>query len=52
MNSLFDRCANARHLKPARTAVVYPLSQASLGAAYEAADAGYIEPALVGPHAR
>lgn len=52
MNSLFDPLRErAATLKPARTAVVYPLSQASLGAAYEAADAGYIEPVLVGPHA-
>ncbi len=52
MTSLFDPLrARAAALKPTRTAVVYPLSQAALAAAYEAADAGYIEPVLVGPQA-
>ncbi|CAB3733797.1 Phosphate acetyltransferase [Achromobacter deleyi] len=35
-----------------RTAVAYPLCAASLGAAVQAQDAGYIEPLLVGPAAR
>lgn len=52
MSSLFDPLrARAAALKPTRTAVVYPLSQAALAAAFEAADAGYIEPVLVGPQA-
>ena len=34
-----------------RTAVAYPLSASSLGAAFEARAAGYIEPVLVGPRA-
>ncbi|MBN9462416.1 MAG: bifunctional enoyl-CoA hydratase/phosphate acetyltransferase [Burkholderiales bacterium] len=52
MSSLFDPLrARARQLEPARTAVVYPLSFAALDAAFEAADAGYIEPVLVGPQA-
>lgn len=50
MSPLFDPLrARATALKPTRTAVVYPLSQAAIGAAFEAADAGYIEPVLVGP---
>ena len=35
-----------------RTAVAYPLCAASLGAAVQAQEAGYIEPLLVGPAAR
>lgn len=35
-----------------RTAVAYPLCPASLGAAVQARDAGYIEPVLVGPARR
>lgn len=35
-----------------RTAVAYPLCAASLGAAVQAQEAGYIEPLLVGPTAR
>ena len=35
-----------------RTAVAYPLSASSLGAAVQARAAGYIEPVLVGPRAR
>ncbi len=35
-----------------RTAVAYPLCTASLGAAVQAQEAGYIEPLLVGPAAR
>jgi len=52
MSSLFDPLrVRAAALRPVRTAVVYPLSQAALAGAFEAADAGYIEPVLVGPHA-
>ncbi|MCO5107438.1 MAG: bifunctional enoyl-CoA hydratase/phosphate acetyltransferase [Burkholderiaceae bacterium] len=52
MSSLFDPLRQrAAALRPTRTAVVYPLSEASMRGAYEAADAGYIEPVLVGPQA-
>lgn len=52
MSSLFDPLRQrARALKPTRTAVVYPMSASALDAAFEAADAGYIEPVLVGPRA-
>ncbi len=52
MSTRFDPLRErAAALRPTRTAVVYPLSGASLGAAFEAADAGYIEPVLVGPRA-
>lgn len=43
---LVARCAG---LRPLRTAIVHPCDTASLGAALEAAEAGLIEPILVGP---
>lgn len=50
MDSLFEPLrARARKLNPTRTAIVYPLSLPALAAAFEAAEAGYIEPVLVGP---
>jgi len=52
MSSLFDPLRQrARALKPTRTAVVYPMSASALGATFESADAGYIDPVLVGPRA-
>jgi phosphate acetyltransferase len=44
--ALLDRCCG---LTPARAAVAYPCDEASLAAAVEAAEAGLIEPVLVGP---
>ncbi len=44
--SLLKRCAG---LRPIRTAVVHPCDVSSLEAAVEAADAGLIDPVLVGP---
>ena len=46
---LISRCAG---LKPAVTAVVHPCDAASLAAALDAAEAGLIEPVLVGPEAK
>jgi phosphotransacetylase/acyl dehydratase len=44
--ALLERC---RGLSPARAAVAYPCDKDSLAAAVEAAEAGLIEPVLVGP---
>jgi phosphate acetyltransferase len=43
---------NKDHLQPIRTAVVHPLSSASLQAASEAAEEGLIIPILIGPVAK
>jgi phosphotransacetylase len=47
--ALLERC---RGLSPARAAVAYPCDETSLAAAVEAAEAGLIEPVLVGPPGR
>ena len=47
--ALLERC---RKLSPARAAVAHPCDETSLAAAVEAAEAGLIEPVLVGPPAR
>ncbi len=47
--ALLDRC---RKLSPARAAVANPCDETSLAATVEAAEAGLIEPLLVGPLAR
>ena len=47
--ALLERCHG---LPPARAAVAYPCDETSLAAAVEAAEAGLIEPLLVGPPAR
>ena len=47
--ALLERC---RGLTPARAAVAYPCDEVSLAAAVEAAEAGLIEPVLVGPPGR
>jgi phosphotransacetylase len=47
--ALRERC---RGLPPARAAVAYPCDEASLSAAVEAAEAGLIQPVLVGPPAQ
>jgi phosphotransacetylase/acyl dehydratase len=47
--ALLERC---RGLSPARAAVAYPCNETSLAAAVEAAEAGLIEPILVGPSGR
>ncbi|MGA7997305.1 MAG: bifunctional enoyl-CoA hydratase/phosphate acetyltransferase [Bradyrhizobium sp.] len=44
--------AKAKGLKPIRTAVVHPVDTVSLLGAIKAAEAGLIEPVLVGPQAR
>jgi phosphate acetyltransferase len=44
--------AKAKGLKPLRTAVVHPVDTVSLVGAIKAAEAGLIEPVLVGPQAR
>ena len=44
-----DRC---KGLPPAKAAVAYPCDETSLAAALEAAEAGLIEPVLVGPPGR
>lgn len=41
--------AQAQLLKPLVTAIVHPVDEASLGGAVEAAEAGILEPVLVGP---
>ena len=47
------RCSTAAAgLTPARAAVAYPCDETSLAAAVEAAEAGLIEPVLVGPPGR
>ena len=46
VQALLERCCG---LTPARAAVAYPCDEASLAAAVEAAEAGLIEPVLVGP---
>ena len=46
---LIERCAD---LSPLTTAVVHPCDAAALGAAVEAATAGFITPVLVGPPAK
>ena len=47
--ALMDRC---KGLPPAKAAVAYPCDETSLTAAVEAAEAGLIEPVLVGPPGR
>ena len=47
--ALIERCAA---LEPVRAAVAHPCDQSSLTAAVEAAEAGLIEPILVGPEAK
>ena len=47
--ALLDRC---KGLPPAKAAVTYPCDETSLTAAVEAAEAGLIEPVLVGPPGR
>lgn len=48
----YDRLINAcKALDPLPTAVAYPCDKSSLSAAVEAADAGLIQPILVGPSA-
>jgi phosphotransacetylase/acyl dehydratase len=44
--ALLERC---RGLTPVRAAVAYPCDEVSLAAAVEAAEAGLVEPVLVGP---
>ena len=48
LEGLLERC---KQLKPMRTGVVHPCSAAALGGAFEAAQAGLIEPVLFGPRA-
>jgi phosphate acetyltransferase len=49
----YDRLlTSARSLPPLRVAVAHPCDDASLGAVFEAAELGLIEPLLVGPTAR
>jgi phosphate acetyltransferase/phosphate butyryltransferase len=47
-----DLVEKAKGLKPIRTAVVHPVDTVSLLGAIKAAEAGLIEPVLVGPQAR
>lgn len=47
-----DLVQKARGLKPLRTAVVHPVDAISLQGAIKAAEAGLIEPVLVGPEAK
>ena len=47
-----DLVQKAKGLKPIRTAVVHPVDTVSLVGAIKAAEAGLIEPVLVGPQAR
>ncbi len=47
-----DLVEKAKGLKPIRTAVVHPVDTVSLLGAIKAAEAGLIEPVLVGPEAR
>ncbi len=47
--ALLERC---RKLSPARAAVAHPCDETSLAAAVEAAEAGLIQPILVGPPGR
>ena len=44
--------AAAREVEPPRTVVVHPCDETSLRGAVEAAEAGLIEPVLVGPAAK
>ncbi|WP_246129280.1 bifunctional enoyl-CoA hydratase/phosphate acetyltransferase [Verticiella sediminum] len=49
---LQDLLARARRYAPVRTAVVHPCDALSLSAAFQARQAGLIDPVLVGPAAR
>ena len=48
----YHRLIEAAGTAPVRTAVAHPCSPAALAAAVEAAEAGLIEPILIGPEAR